>query len=339
MSRSESRQPNSRRRTRIAIAVLGTIVAIAIFCPLIAPYDPTELPDDTLAHQFRAPLDEVVVFEHEQLGEKGGVSWSVEGDELVLDPARGFDAKRYPVSEIRRTEGEIRPVRTDLYLLGTDREGRDLLSRMLYGTRVSLVVGLAAMLLAVTIGTTVGALAGYFGGVVDGALMRLVDVLIAFPRLVLLLVIATLYEQGGMWTVVLVLGATGWMGVARLVRAEFLRLRELDYTWAARALGATSTRTIFRHILPNAAGPITVVATLRVADAILLEAALSFLGFGVAGPTPTWGNIIESGRSALLDGVWWVSTLPGLLIVVTVLAVNTLATRREESVATRPARS
>jgi peptide/nickel transport system permease protein len=221
------------------------------------------------------------------------------------------------------------------YPFGTDSVGRDVLARTIYGGQISLAIGVTAMLISITVGTLVGLLAGYFGGIVDALLMRLVEAILTIPLLILLLLLSrALMEISSSTTVILgreisvtvvvivvIIGLTAWTSLSRIVRSMVLSLKEQEFIVAARALGAGSSRIIFGHVLPNCIAPILVAATLEVGVAIVVESALSFLGFGVMPPTATWGNILNGARQSI-DDLWWLWVAPGALIMMTVLAIN-----------------
>ncbi len=250
------------RKNKLAVfglSVLAFFALVAIFAPVIAPYDPGEIIEsDTLAPSFAHPF-------------------------------------------------------------GTDDLGRDIFSRAIFGARISLTVGLVAVTISILIGTFFGATAGYFGGWIDGIVMRFVDVMLSFPSIFLILTIQAMLTPN-IYNVMIVIGLTSWMGVARLVRGEYLKIRELQYVEAARAIGCSNIRIIFKHMLPNAQGPIIVAATLGMAGAILTESALSFLGMGVQPPMPSWGNMLMDAQAYMRDAPW-MAIIPGLLILITVLSL------------------
>ncbi|HHO76477.1 MAG TPA: ABC transporter permease [Deltaproteobacteria bacterium] len=208
------------------------------------------------------------------------------------------------------------------HLFGTDDLGRDVFTRMLFGAGISLKVGFVAVGIAVLIGVILGAVAGYYGGWIDIIIMRFVDIMLCFPSFFLILAVIAFMEPS-IFNIMAVIGLTSWMGITRLVRAEFLTLKERDFVLAEKAMGAGNTRIIFVHILPNAMAPVLVAATLGIASAVLVESALSFLGIGVQPPTPSWGNILTQGQS-VLGIAWWLSFFPGMAILITVLGYNLL---------------
>lgn len=218
--------------------------------------------------------------------------------------------------------------------LGTDHLGRDVLSRILHGSYVSLLVGFVSVAVSLTIGVGVGAVAGYVRGWIDGAIMRFVDAVMCFPAFLLILTAVALLGPS-LTNVILVIALVSWTGPARLVRAEFLTLRESEYVRAARGVGQSHTRIVVQHILPNAAAPIVVAAVLGVPVAILTEASLSFLGVGVQPPQATWGNIIADGRPYFLDA-WWVILFPGIAILVTTLSFYLFGDAVRQAAETRP---
>jgi peptide/nickel transport system permease protein len=251
------------------LAVVGTVVVVAVFAPLLAPHD----------------------FQDQQL------------PKVLLPPF-------------------WQPRADPAYPLGTDHLGRDLLSRVIFGARTSLLVGGGGVLIAGTIGISLGLLAGYFGRAVDDVIMRLVDVQLSFPPIFLVIAIMAVIGQS-LLNVVLVLGLVTWVQYARVVRGATLSVKEKDFVEGARAMGAGHARIVLRHILPNILPPVVVIATVNVSTLILAEAALSFLGLGVQPPTPAWGTMLAEGREVFRIA-WWTAVFPGLAIVITVLGVNLL---------------
>ena len=217
-----------------------------------------------------------------------------------------------------RAIGRYREGPSTAHWFGTDKIGRDVFSRVIYGARISLRVGIIATMMSLLIGVVLGSLAGFFGGVLDSFVMRITDIFLAIPYIILAVALATVLGKGE-GTVILVLGLTGWLAITRIVRATFLSLKELEYVEAARALGYSRTRIMFRHILPNALQPIIVYGTISIGSAILAEVALSFLGIGVLEPTPSWGLMIDHGRRDL-SNAFHMLFFPGLAVMLTVLA-------------------
>jgi len=249
---------------RVALAVLAAIAIVAVFAPLVAPYDPAAQPD------------------------------------IV-------GAKNLPPSA--------------QHPFGTDPYSRDVLSRVIYGARLSLAIGFLATMVSLTLGVAYGAVAGYAGGFVDALMMRILDALLAIPRLLLLIAILAAWTRLSVGALVLFLGLTGWFGLSRIVRGQVLALSEAEFITSARALGASRRRILARHLLPNLISPIAVAATLGVAHVIVLEVGLSYLGIGVPQPEASWGNIIHDG-SDQVAALWWMSLFPGLLMVLTVMMLN-----------------
>lgn len=218
----------------------------------------------------------------------------------------------------------------NVFHLGTDHVGRDLLTRLLYGSRISLQVSASAVLLAGFLGCTLGLLAGFYGGWVDGLIMRAVDVQLAIP-MVLVAIAWMAFFGPGIMSVIVIIGIWGWMQYARVVRGSVLSLKEADFITASRAVGAPNGWIMFRHLLPNLVGPVSVIATLQLGQAVLLESTLSFLGVGVPPPHATWGSMVADGR-AYLDTAWWIAVVPGIAITLLVLGANLLGDALRDAV-------
>ncbi len=307
------------RRDRLALGGLVFVIllfALALFAPLLANNKPL-----LMKHQGRwsSPLlaDSVSSwFADPQLAESTNFRdlSLADGDWRWLPPVP-FSPTEYDLDAI------LLPP-SNPHWLGTDDQGRDVASRLIYGTRVSISVGFVAVAIYVVIGIIIGAIAGYFGGWLDIAISRLIEVVICFPVFFLILTVLA-FVGPSIYNIMVVIGVTSWTGIARLVRGEFLKNRQLDYIHAARVVGSSHARIMIRHILPNSLAPVLVSATFGVAGAILIESGLSFLGFGVQPPTASWGDILSQSRS-YIDIAWWLTLFPGLAIFVTVTAYNVL---------------
>ena len=230
-----------------------------------------------------------------------------------------FVATHDPYKMDLSPEARLQPPSME-HFFGTDNLGRDIFSRMVYGARISLSVGFIAVFISLVIGILLGGLSGYYGGRVDATVMRFVEVMYCFPTFFLIMMVIT-FLGPSIINVMIVIGLTSWAGLCRLVRAEFLTLRERDFVYSAKVQGTSNMRIILKHILPNAMAPVYVSATLSVGGAILVESALSFLGLGVQIPTPSWGNILTAGKN-YIDYAWWLTLFPGVAILITVLSFN-----------------
>lgn len=255
-------------------------------------------------------------FKHNKLAVLAGIAVICLFTIAIFAPAiTPYDPNSINVQHILEPPGASHP-------FGTDDLGRDILSRIIWGSRISLSVGFVAVGISTLIGVILGAITGYYGGWVDRIIMRFVDIMLSIPTFFLLLAVIAFLEPG-ITNIMIVIGLTSWMGITRLVRAEFLSVKEREFTQSARAIGAGDMRIIFRHILPNSMAPVLVSAVLGVAGAILLESALSFLGIGVQPPAASWGNILTIGKDNI-EIAWWLSVFPGFAILITVLAYNLL---------------
>lgn len=298
------------------VLLLGTV---ALAAPLLAPYDPAEQLDPAAA-QYRPPGTSLAAVH------RADDVWRL-ADRVRRTP-EGLEIERLgrtetlPASEVLNLTPDGVADRR-LFLLGSDRFGRDLLSRLLHGARVSLTVGLIAVLVALTLGLALGSAAALGGRLIDAFIMRSVDGLLSFPGIFLLLALAAFLRPDPTVTVV-ILGCTAWMGISRLTRAEILSLREREFVLAARAMGQHPLVILWRHLLPNTFTPVLIQVTLLIGNLILLESSLSFLGMGIQPPLPSWGNLISEGRDVLVQA-WWVSTFPGIALALTVISFNLLA--------------
>lgn len=300
-------------KTGLALVIL--MACTAVFAPLIANDKPYYYVDDG-TWTFPALGDFPLIGEHFSYPQYRETEFrklaTQPGARLLLPPIP------YSPTEYDLDNALSRP--TDAHLMGTDDQGRDIASRMIYGARISLAVGFVAVAIYASLGIVIGSIAGFFGGWVDLAISRVIEIVMCFPTFFLILAVLA-FVGPSVFNIMIVIGLTGWTGIARLVRGEFLKLKNLDFVQSARALGYSFPRIIFRHILPNALSPVLVSVTFGIASAILVESSLSFLGFGVQPPTPSWGDILSQSRE-FMDIAWWLMFYPGVAIFITVTAFN-----------------
>ena len=297
----------------IPIFVLGLVVFAGLFAPLVAPHDPEkgELRERNIPPAWSSgEMSLKTVVERLSINERT--------TSVTLIDAQEIDASAQLGDEI---EVFTRPAGSSKFLLGTDHLGRDVLSRVIYGARISLLVSIITLLVGGSIGITMGLVAGYYGGFIDEFLMRLVDIKLAIPLILIALVLVITLGQS-LWIIVTVLCLFIWPRFARQVRGEVLQLKHMDYVSLAKVSGASTARILFIHIFPGTINTLIVVSTLQVGIVILLESTLSFLGAGVPPPTPAWGSMVADGRDKLAGGVWWISTFPGVAIMLTVMSLN-----------------
>jgi peptide/nickel transport system permease protein len=295
------------RKNRLAFAGLVfviTLFAIAIFAPLLANSKP-------YIYMDRGRVYFPIFFNYPELKDA----------ELRRDAYRGF--KIFPPVAYSYSEYDLNCIVIPpgaKHLLGTDEQGRDLTARMIHGSRVSIFIGFIAVAIYVSIGIIIGSIAGYYGGWIDIVISRIIEIIMCFPTFFLILTILALVGPN-LVNVMVVIGITSWPGIARIVRGEFMKLRETDFVVASRAVGARDAWIIMRHILPNSLAPVLVSATFGIASTILIESSLSFLGFGVQPPTPSWGDILSQSRD-FMDFAWWLTLIPGFAIFLTITAYN-----------------
>jgi peptide/nickel transport system permease protein len=302
-----------KRLPLIPVFLLSLVVIAGVFAPILAPHDPEkgDLTDRNIPPAWSSGEKSVkTVVERMSINER---TTSVTLSDALKDNPNAQLGDELEVF--------IRPEGSTKFLLGTDHLGRDVLSRVIYGARISLIVSIVTLAVGGSIGVTMGLAAGWYGGIVDEVLMRLVDIKLAIPLILIALVLVITLGQS-LWIIVTVLCLFIWPRFARQVRGEVLQLKHMDYVSLAKVSGASTARILFIHIFPGTINTLIVVATLQVGIVILLESTLSFLGAGVPPPTPAWGSMVSDGRDKLAGGVWWISTFPGVAIMVTVMSLN-----------------
>jgi len=302
-----------RRRFWFSFSIVAFLCCVAVFAPLLAGNQPYFYIDHSGHTYFPA------FFDYPQLRQTDFKKIAAEKSDTLLLPPIPYSPNEYNLDH------SLLPP-SSLHWFGTDEQGRDVLSRLIHGTRVSLWVGLVAVGLYTIIGVLVGAFSGYFGGKTDFVLSRFIEIVVCFPTFFLILAILSVMpsSQNGLMSIMVVIGLTGWTGIARLTRGEFLRCKSLPFVSAARTLGYSHLRIMFRHILPNALTPVLVMMTFGMSSSILIESSLSFLGFGVPPSIPSWGSLLSESRE-FMDFAWWLAFFPGFAIFVAILGFNLLA--------------
>jgi peptide/nickel transport system permease protein len=340
--RESWRRFRRRKLAMLSLAFVGFLTLLAIFAPAIAGTKPIvcrykgELYFPALGYfnrQWENPVFQRDGFRKRypaNLQKKDPESWAI-WPLLYQDPYRRPQAREWE-GVWDRPENPIGAagVPSRLNPLGADQQGIDVLAQLVHGTRIALLVGFVSMGIAATVGIVIGALAGYFGGWVDMVCSRIIEVVLCIPQLVLILALLAVVEQPTIWHIMAVIGLTNWTSIARLTRGEFLKLKQMEFVTAARALGAGQARVMFGHILRNALAPVLVPITFGIAAAILVESALSFLGFGAPPPNPSWGTVLSNGRANIQE-TWWLIVFPGAAIFLTVLAYNLIGEGLQEA--------
>jgi len=333
------RRFRQRKLSLLALCYVLVLVVVAVFAPAIAGTKPVvcrykgQLYFPALGYFHRGW--ENAIFQHDRfrkrypknLQEKDPESWAV-WPLVYQDPYRRVRDDEWPGKQGNPRGAEGRPSASHWF--GTDQQGIDVFAQMVHGTRIALLVGFVSMGIAATVGIVIGALSGFFGGWVDLVFSRLIELVLCIPALVLILALLAVVEHATIWHIMAVIGLTRWTGIARLTRAEFLKLKQMEFITAARAVGAGRIRIMFRHILRNALAPVLVPVSFGIASAILIESGLSFLGFGAPPPNPSWGTVLSTGRETIQQ-TWWLILFPGGAIFLTVLAYNLIGEGLQEA--------